>query len=83
MLLATSVESSTDITSTGPLSMTERIALGKRKRMAKEEAYMNCNFILGSVAEVDRLWSVPKNILSRKRKHMTPLVFEAVLFLKG
>ncbi len=44
--------------------------------------YVNCDFILGSAAEVERLWSVAKNILKDNRKSMTPLLFEALLFLK-
>ncbi len=39
-------------------------------------------FILGSAAEVERLWSVAKNVLKDNRKSMTPLLFEALLFLK-
>lgn len=63
------------------LSMAQRIALGKRKRMEKTESYLNCDFILGSVAEIERLWSVARNILTDNRKDLTPLVFESVLFL--
>lgn len=43
---------------------------------------MNFSFILGSVAEVERLWSIAGNILSNNRKKMSPLFFESLLFLK-
>ena len=42
----------------------------------------NANFILGSVAEVERLWSTADRVLDGKRNRTTPLLFEAFLFLK-
>ncbi|KAI0560856.1 Ribonuclease H-like protein [Gracilaria domingensis] len=54
----------------------------KRKVVMKKEKYMNCDFILGSVAEVERLWSIAKNVLTDNRKSMTPRMFEAIVFLK-
>jgi len=45
--------------------------------------YINCDFILGSVAEVERLWSTAKHILTEERRGMMhPIIFEALLFLK-
>ena len=45
--------------------------------------YINCDFILGSVAEVERLWSTAKHILTEERRGMMhPILFEALLFLK-
>jgi hypothetical protein len=44
--------------------------------------YVNCDFIYGSSAEVERLWSVAKYILTDQRKRLTPQMFEALLFLK-
>jgi hypothetical protein len=44
--------------------------------------YVNCNFIFGSAAKVERLWSMGKQILRYDRSSMTPLVFETMLFLK-
>ena len=43
---------------------------------------MNCDFVLGSTAEIERLWSVAKNIMSGKRTSMNPLLLESLLFLK-
>ncbi len=36
-------------------TMSERIALRKRKREEETQKYINCDFILGSVAEIERL----------------------------
>ncbi len=63
------------------MTMSERIALRKREREEKTETYINSDFILRSVAEIERLWSLAKNVLTDNRKSMTPLFFEAVLFL--
>ena len=48
-----------------------------------ERTYGDCSFIFGSAAEVERLWSVAKHILTDERKGMMePEMFEAFLFLK-
>ena len=44
--------------------------------------YYNADFILSSVAEVERLWSIARYILVDQQKEMTPQMFEALLFLK-
>ncbi|KAI0562409.1 Ribonuclease H-like protein [Gracilaria domingensis] len=54
----------------------------ERKVVMKKEKYMNCEFILSSVAEVERLWGIAKNLLTDNRKSMTPKMFEAIEFLK-
>lgn len=64
------------------LTMADRIAAKKRHRENNKEEYMNCGFILGSVAEVERLWSVAGNVLANNRSSMTPLLFECLMFLK-
>eukprot|EP00171_Calliarthron_tuberculosum_P005814 IDg5814t1 len=66
---------------TGSL-MASRINRLKRKRITQEEEYMNCNFILGSVAEIERLWSIAGKIRAVDRKLMSHIVFDAILFLK-
>jgi len=63
-------------------SMYQRIQMKKRRRIETESTYRNCDFILGSVAEVERLWSVCNALLSDNRKRMSPLVFESIVFLK-
>ncbi len=66
------------------VSSTFREAIFKKRRRFNKarHSYINCNFILGTTAEIERLWSVAKNILSTNRKAMEPLLFEAILFLK-
>jgi len=63
-------------------TMAEKVAAKKKRKLEATTKYMNCSFILGSVAEVERLWSIAKNILRDNRKSMTPIVFESLLFLK-
>ncbi len=47
-----------------------------------QDRYINCDFILGSAAEVERLWSLAKYILAHTRKSASQLAFEAIMFLK-
>ena len=43
----------------------------------------NCfDHIIGSAAEVERLWSIARYILTTSRTKMAPIVFEAILFLR-
>lgn len=56
----------------------------KRQKMetALVGQYMNCDFVLGSAAEVERVWSHAELILRKARYSMTPYLFESLLFLK-
>lgn len=64
------------------LSMKERLAK-RRKITATNRTYIPCNFILGSVAEVERVWSIAKHLLHGDiRTSLTPLLFEALIFLR-
>lgn len=54
----------------------------KRKNDGSKYSYMNADFILGSVAEVERLWSICKFILSDTRNRLEPQIFEALVYLK-
>ena len=38
--------------------------------------------VIGSVAEVERLWSIAKHILTESRSATAPILFEAILFLR-
>ena len=50
---------------------------------ASNSVYGNCDFIYGSAAEVERLWSVAKHILADERKGMMePMMFETLIYLK-
>ncbi len=51
--------------------------------MKKRATTFDRNFILGSVAEVERVFSFAKYVLSDSRRCMTPpTFFEALMFLK-
>ena len=55
----------------------------KNRRTDDNPKYVNCDFIFGSCAEVERLWSIAKFILTSERKgNMSPFLFEAIVFLK-
>ena len=55
----------------------------KRGNVNRDRLYGDCSFILGSAAEVERLWSYAKHMLTNERKGMMEADnFEALLFLK-
>lgn len=71
-----------NVTDDSVLQMKQRLSK-RRKTCTKKRTYIPCNFILGSVAEVERVWSLPKQLLHGDvRASMTPLLFEAFLFLR-
>ena len=55
----------------------------KRRTEGNDCGYINVDFILGSTAEIERIWSIAKYLLSDNRKKIEPEVFEALLFLKA
>ena len=63
-----------------------RDKIKKRKAGVLEKTqaspYINVDYICGSAAEVERLWSLCKYILTNTRSRMTPNLFEALVFLK-
>lgn len=64
------------------LTVAERIMENKRRQIERTRRYENFNFVLVSVAEVERLWFTTKKILSGNRKCTTPILFETLVFLK-
>ena len=54
----------------------------KANRNAPKSKYVNLDFVLGSAAEVERLWSMAKYVLSNQRKSMSPLLLECLMYLK-
>ena len=64
-----------------PQDMQTRIAQALGQGGQQENVYINCDFILGSAAEVERLWSVCYHVLTDNWKGMTPQLFEALVFL--
>lgn len=72
----------------GPGSVLRRVKRKKSHRLHRmmqghQTEYGDCNFIYGSVAEVERLWSIAKHILTNERKGMMEAAsFEELIFLK-
>lgn len=65
------------------MSVSQQIAeRRKRKRRSLPDTYNNTNFILGSVAEAERLFSIAATVLSKVRHRMSPIMLEAICFLK-
>ncbi|OQR87252.1 hypothetical protein ACHHYP_09320 [Achlya hypogyna] len=58
--------------------------LRKRRRQLDPEAtaYVKTTFILPTSNIVERLFSVAKHILTDSRKHMQPIYFEMIVFLR-
>ncbi len=55
----------------------------KRQKIDREtEKYRNCDYIFGSTALIERLWSFAKFLLRENRSRMSPLKFEPILILK-
>ena len=61
----------------------------RKKRKASElegtdvhSKYHNLDYIGGSAAEVERLWSEAKFVLTAHRAKMTLIVFKALMFLR-
>ena len=72
----------------GPGSVLRRVRRKKTNRIQRmmeghKTEYGDCLFIYGSVAEVERLWSIAKHILTNERKGMMEAAsFEELIFLK-
>ena len=65
------------------MSMKERLEKRRKLSMTPESTYIPCNFVLGSVAEVERVWSIAKHLLHGEiRNCLTPLLLEALIFLR-
>ena len=43
---------------------------------------VNLDFVVGSAAEIERVWSMANYILVKERTSMSPIMFEALIFLK-
>ena len=56
-------------------------ALKKRKSEAPAK-YINCDFILATAVDVERLWSTAKNVLTDRRRGMATMMVQVILFLK-
>ncbi|KAI0558985.1 hypothetical protein FGB62_173g00 [Gracilaria domingensis] len=65
----------------GSVSFFERKEKRKRQKMCSLR-YKDCAYILGSVGEVERLWSIANYILREERQSLSPIVFESLIFLR-
>jgi hypothetical protein len=55
----------------------------KKRRLSDEEhAYIDCSFIVATSNTVERLFSTSRYVLTDQRKRMSPIMFEAFMFLK-
>ncbi len=59
----------------------------KAKRQKSNESsgqndYINCNFIIGSAAVVESIWSMYDAFNSKRHHGMSPITVEMILFLK-
>ena len=61
----------------------KKISSNKRRRLEGRRRSQNCDFIIGSAVQVERLWSKCNSILRDNRKAMTPILFEILIFLKS
>lgn len=55
----------------------------KRRRLSEEEEqYIDCSFCVATSNTVERLFSACKYVLTDQRKSMSPIMFEALMFLQ-
>ena len=50
--------------------------------MEGQSKHVNCDFIMGSAAVVEKLWSKAGCACTSRRLGMSPMVFEMIMFLK-
>lgn len=74
-------EATNSVSNSEGSAIQDLISKKKRKISSQKLKYSNCDYVFGSTAETERLWSHAKYILCDNRKKMSPLVFEALLFL--
>ena len=60
----------------------EKAKKQKTKDSSGESDYINCTFITGSAAVVECLWSMYDAFNSKRRRGMSPITVEMILFLK-
>ena len=60
----------------------EKFKRQKTQESSHQSDYINCNFIVGSAAVVESLWSMYDAFNSKRRRGMSPITVEMILFLK-
>lgn len=64
------------------LSMLQIFERRKRRKIISTKVYIDLRFVLGSTAEIERLFSAAGRILTDTRISMTPMLLETLLYLK-
>ena len=64
-----------------PLTIMEGISR-KIEAISREKKYIKCDFILGSTAEIERIWSIARALMAENQMAMNPLLLESLMFLK-
>merc|ERR1712232_144922 len=54
----------------------------KKRKSETPAKYIDFNFILATAVDVERLWSLAKNILTDNRRGMATIMVQVILFLK-
>lgn len=62
-------------------SVQERSTLKRRRLSGSSGSCITCDFILGSVTDVERLWSLTNLVLSKGRSSLSSLTLESVALL--
>ena len=60
----------------------ERSKKQKTKEGSGQSDYINCNFVTGSAAIVESLWSMYDALNTKRRHGMSPITVEMILYLK-
>lgn len=76
------IESNDSGTHTSKMSYFQRIQSKRRRLSEAKTSYMDVNFIPATSCTVERLFSLARWVLTVLRKRMSPILFEAILFLK-
>jgi hypothetical protein len=66
------------------LTFAQRFSEHKKRKHANVGGgwHVNVDFILASAAEVEQPWSIASNVMQTNRRGMSPVLLEALLFLK-
>lgn len=64
------------------LTMSGILGRRKRRRVETDHPYIIIDFIVGSSAEIEHLFSIVGRIIAHHRQNMTPLLFGALVLLK-
>ncbi len=68
---------------TSQMGYFEELQKRKRQRLSDEQVrYVDCSFCVATSNVVERLFSACKHVLTDQRKCMSPIMFEALIFLK-